>query len=347
METELSFMLMESNSQQQSACFSGALPISQHLSVPASDSILTSLFDTLQCESSSSSSATAPPQAPPLSCTPATALLYHRIESNQTKTTRDATRIKSSSSSSTGGAKKKKRSAKSQPAAESGGGSEQQQRRVHRYCPQQGSMPMELACEWSDCKRLLADMDSFLSHVDDHLSAHLRQTTKKKTGDEGGGGGGGGGGEYSDDEEEEEEEAEEVECLWSECDCEAFKQTATLKRHVRFHAFHTKLKHIGQSVLDSLNAKAAQVSPPEKGGHQQEDNAEKEDEGEEDKKEDDDEETSDDDDDDHEEEERAAKKAKSSRSECSKKGGRGQTRVSALLFTVLTNKQLGLVDRLH
>ena len=85
----------------------------------------------------------------------------------------------------------------------------------------------------------------------------------------------GGGGE----EEEEEAELEESDdddtdgiekandqtvkysCQWSHCDCadgsggnDTFKRKSTLVRHIKFHAFHTKLKQIGQRVLDSLNS---------------------------------------------------------------------------------------------
>lgn len=40
-----------------------------------------------------------------------------------------------------------------------------------------------------------------------------------------------------------------------ECDCLSFECVDTFKRHVRFHAFHTKLKQIGQNVLKTLEEK--------------------------------------------------------------------------------------------
>jgi hypothetical protein len=43
-------------------------------------------------------------------------------------------------------------------------------------------------------------------------------------------------------------------CEWKECDCEPQECLATFKRHVRFHAFHTKLKQIGQNVLQKLES---------------------------------------------------------------------------------------------
>lgn len=41
-------------------------------------------------------------------------------------------------------------------------------------------------------------------------------------------------------------------CQWKECDYASLPSESAFKRHVRFHAFHTKLKEIGSNVLKTL-----------------------------------------------------------------------------------------------
>lgn len=92
--------------------------------------------------------------------------------------------------------------------------------RVQRYCPRLKDIKFELECEWDDCDLVLTDMDEFLNHIDEHLAT-----------------------------------VQGVECKWRQCDTEELATDADLKRHVRFHAFHAKLKQIGNTKTPTLNHK--------------------------------------------------------------------------------------------
>lgn len=110
-------------------------------------------------------------------------------------------------------------------------------KRVHRYCPKLDKIDFSLKCEWlSDCLNLsFNNMDSYLDHIDSHLDEYCSSVTN----------------------------AECFECKWEACDSDSFSCESTFKRHVRFHAFHTKLKYIGSSVLNSLHDKQKESKEPQ------------------------------------------------------------------------------------
>lgn len=106
--------------------------------------------------------------------------------------------------------------------------------RVMRYCPKVEDIKFELKCEWgTDCHCILTDMDSYLTHIDEHLDENDVIIC-------------------NDDESEKDCRRSLLECKWQQCDSKEFKCESDFKRHVRFHAFHTKLKQIGVNVLESL-----------------------------------------------------------------------------------------------
>ena len=105
-----------------------------------------------------------------------------------------------------------------------------QKSRVHRYCPKLDKIKFNLKCEWSgECDKVFSTMDSFLDHVDEHL----------------------------------ENANTNFECKWKDCDTDSFEDESSFKRHVRFHAFHTKLKYIGQNVLENLHEKQKESKEPQ------------------------------------------------------------------------------------
>ncbi|CAF0708023.1 unnamed protein product [Brachionus calyciflorus] len=103
--------------------------------------------------------------------------------------------------------------------------------RVHRYCPKLDEIQFNLKCEWSnECNKVFSSMDLFLQHVDEHLEK-INSTN--------------------------------LECKWLDCDSDLFDDESCLKRHVRFHAFHTKLKNIGLNVLENLHERQKESKEPQ------------------------------------------------------------------------------------
>jgi uncharacterized C2H2 Zn-finger protein len=104
----------------------------------------------------------------------------------------------------------------------------QKKSRIQKYCPDK--IDFKLECEWSDCSEIFNDMDNYLSHIEvEHLTIN--------------------------DTDHRGEAAQQQKCQWRECDYVdyvEFENKDTFKRHVRYHAFHNKLKQIGESVLQSL-----------------------------------------------------------------------------------------------
>jgi len=109
-------------------------------------------------------------------------------------------------------------------------------RKVARYCPRFDQISFQLKCEWNDCESVWNTMDDFLDHVDSHLKDVDLLIDLANAG---------------------------YDCQWAECDFMTFMCVDTFKRHVRFHAFHTKLKEIGQNVLNSmeLNSRNQENNP--------------------------------------------------------------------------------------
>lgn len=98
------------------------------------------------------------------------------------------------------------------------GATKSKKQRVHTYCPTNAEQ--KLLCEWASCGLVFNDMDKYLSHVNEHLEAACEDG-------------------YT--------------CEWSGCDAdEEFADESMFKRHVKFHAFHTKLKEKGAQVLALL-----------------------------------------------------------------------------------------------
>ena len=95
-------------------------------------------------------------------------------------------------------------------------------KRVQRYCPKWDDMKHNLVCEWSGCGQAAASMDYFLQHVSSHLDEHVSGNSSRFT------------------------------CEWNGCDASEFSCESKFKRHVKYHAFHTKLKEIGTEVLKTL-----------------------------------------------------------------------------------------------
>lgn len=104
-------------------------------------------------------------------------------------------------------------------------------KRVARYCPKMDKIKFYLKCEWQSCNSILTTMDSFLDHIDHHLEDSTSNSL--------------------------------FECEWQGCDSSSFDCDSTFNRHVKFHAFHTKLKQIGVNVLDSLNNKHKESKEPQ------------------------------------------------------------------------------------
>lgn len=106
------------------------------------------------------------------------------------------------------------------------GASSSTKNRVQRYCPRQKDIRFELECEWEDCTKVLDDMDAYLRHVDEHLNS-----------------------------------ACDLQCKWRLCDSDELETDDDLKRHVRFHAFHAKLKQIGSksSISNSISLSSFKI----------------------------------------------------------------------------------------
>lgn len=90
--------------------------------------------------------------------------------------------------------------------------------RVQRYCPRFKDIQFELECEWENCEQVHKNMDEFMLHIDYHLST-----------------------------------VENSDCKWRMCDSEGIASVDDLKRHVKFHAFHAKIKQIGRFLFFSYS----------------------------------------------------------------------------------------------
>ncbi|XP_033996476.1 histone H4 transcription factor [Trematomus bernacchii] len=85
---------------------------------------------------------------------------------------------------------------------------------------------LKVDCEWSSCQESFSRMDNLCRHADGHLSAL--------------------------DEEQPEEEIEgERNCLWRDCGFCSMEGPEEMRRHLFFHCYHTKLKQLGQQVLNT------------------------------------------------------------------------------------------------
>ncbi|XP_077403163.1 histone H4 transcription factor [Vanacampus margaritifer] len=86
---------------------------------------------------------------------------------------------------------------------------------------------LTLECEWGSCQESFNQMEKFCNHVEVHLDAVNMA-------------------------EEEDEEEPEVErnCLWRDCGFCSMEGPGEFRRHVFFHCYHTKLKQLGQQVLN-------------------------------------------------------------------------------------------------
>ncbi|KAM9729519.1 histone H4 transcription factor [Menidia menidia] len=84
---------------------------------------------------------------------------------------------------------------------------------------------LKLDCEWGSCQESFSQMENFCRHTEGHLSALN---------------------------EEEDGGAEgEKNCLWRECGFCSVEGSEELRRHLFFHCYHTKLKQLGQQVLEA------------------------------------------------------------------------------------------------
>ncbi|XP_033955046.1 histone H4 transcription factor [Pseudochaenichthys georgianus] len=85
---------------------------------------------------------------------------------------------------------------------------------------------LKVDCEWSSCQESFSRMDNFCRHADGHLSA-------------------------LDEEQQEEETEGERDCLWRDCGFCSVEGAEEMRRHLFFHCYHTKLKQLGQQVLNT------------------------------------------------------------------------------------------------
>ncbi|XP_034034466.1 histone H4 transcription factor [Thalassophryne amazonica] len=79
---------------------------------------------------------------------------------------------------------------------------------------------LKLECEWELCQESFCEMDKFCKHAESHLSAE---------GDTEG----------------------EQNCMWGDCGFCSVEGPEELRRHLYFHCYHTKLKQLGQQVLEA------------------------------------------------------------------------------------------------
>lgn len=129
--------------------------------------------------------------------------------------------------------------------------------RIRSYCPDLNENDYKLLCEWDKCDYVSNNMDDYMTHIDKHLDEHLNNKNAK--------------------EERNRQSLSkfykinyrlkvliviaflDLDCKWRECDMDnsKFDSISTYERHVRYHAFHTKLKYIGKIVLDNFNETAS------------------------------------------------------------------------------------------
>ncbi|KAM9788849.1 histone H4 transcription factor [Neosynchiropus ocellatus] len=86
---------------------------------------------------------------------------------------------------------------------------------------------MRLECEWASCQDQFGRMEYFCQHVDEHLK------------------------DLSAADDEPTDSQKEVQCLWRDCGFVSVDGLQELRRHVFFHCYHTKLKQLGQQVIDA------------------------------------------------------------------------------------------------
>ncbi|KAM9333364.1 histone H4 transcription factor [Pholidichthys leucotaenia] len=84
---------------------------------------------------------------------------------------------------------------------------------------------LKLDCEWGSCRESFDRMESFCKHAEGHLTA-------------------------LNAEEEDEAEAGRN-CLWRDCGFCSMEGFDELRRHLFFHCYHTKLKQLGQQMLNA------------------------------------------------------------------------------------------------
>uniref|UniRef100_A0A1A8LGR9 Histone H4 transcription factor n=3 Tax=Nothobranchius TaxID=28779 RepID=A0A1A8LGR9_9TELE len=84
---------------------------------------------------------------------------------------------------------------------------------------------LKLSCEWGSCQELSSQMENFCKHVEEHLTCLNT--------------------------EEDVEAGEDRMCPWRDCGFCSVDGFEELRRHLLFHCYHTKLKQLGQQVLDA------------------------------------------------------------------------------------------------
>ena len=122
--------------------------------------------------------------------------------------------------------------------------------RVTRYCPKVETIKFKLQCEWNKCSYVSNDMDDYMEHIENE---HINSKEFDKS-------------NHRSKKSKLDDIASnlkfnsfflllDLDCMW--CDCEAdhtkFDSIETFERHIRYHAFHTKLKFIGNLVIKNFN----------------------------------------------------------------------------------------------
>ncbi|KAG7486015.1 hypothetical protein JOB18_023192 [Solea senegalensis] len=87
---------------------------------------------------------------------------------------------------------------------------------------------LKLGCEWSSCQESFNRMENFCKHAETHLGA-VNLT----------------------EDNDEEEDAEERNCMWRDCGFCSVEGPEEIRRHLFFHCYHTKLKQLGQKLLNA------------------------------------------------------------------------------------------------
>ena len=110
------------------------------------------------------------------------------------------------------------------------------------------SADMLLVCEWDQCRQEFGEVKDFLKHVSGHVTdVRIKYRV-------GGGGNSNGADEKDPDDpgvisaEEEADGEDRFACLWQSCGHES-PSSSEMVRHINFHAFHTKIKRLGENVL--------------------------------------------------------------------------------------------------